>query len=125
MLKLNNVIFSLNIIMITYVELWKAKQAWTDLSKSERGDYMNALGPAIQHLLENGVQIVSWGSNDSSTFSKADYDYFAVWTFPTIESAQEFEKMVEGAGWYNYFDQVNAMGTTSTPQDVIGMMIDK
>ncbi|MCG7857013.1 DUF6616 family protein [Flavihumibacter sp.] len=111
--------------MITYVELWKAKQAWTDLSKSERGDYMNALGPAIQHLLENGVQIVSWGSNDSSTFSKADYDYFAVWTFPTIESAQEFEKMVEGAGWYNYFDQVNAMGTTSTPQDVIGMMIDK
>ena len=125
MLKLNNVIFSLNIIMITYVELWKAKQAWTDLSKSERGDYMNALGPAIQHLLENGVQIVSWGSNDSSTFSKADYDYFAVWTFPTIESAQEFEKMVEGAGWYNYFDQVNAMGTTSTPQDVIGKMIDK
>ena len=125
MLKLNNVIFSLNIIMITYVELWKAKQAWTDLSKSERGEYMNALGPAIQHLLENGVQIVSWGSNDSSTFSRADYDYFAVWTFPTIESAQEFEKMVEGAGWYNYFDQVNAMGTTSTPQDVIGMMIDK
>src|SRR2546425_4237095 len=110
--------------MITYVELWKAKQTWINLSKSDRGDYMNALGPAIQHLLDNGVQIVSWGSNNSSTFSKADYDYFAVWTFPNIETAQDFEKMVENAGWYNYFDQVNAMGTASSPQDVIGMMIE-
>lgn len=110
--------------MITYVELWKTKQAWISLSKSERSDYMNALGPAIQQLLDNGVQIVSWGSNDHATFSKADYDYFAVWTFPNKETAQNFEKMVEGAGWYTYFDQVNAMGTASSPQDVIGMMID-
>lgn len=110
--------------MITYIELWKAKETWLNLSKDERGDYMNAVGPAIQHLLDNGVQIVSWGSNESSTFSKADYDYFAVWTFPNIETAQEFEKTVEGAGWYNYFDQVNAMGTTASPQDVIGIMIN-
>ena len=45
--------------MITYIELWKAKQAWTDLSKEEKGNYMAALGPAIQQLLESGVQIVS------------------------------------------------------------------
>ena len=110
--------------MITYVELWKAKQAWTDLTKEERGNYMTALGPAIQQLKESGVQIVSWGKNEAATFSKADYDYFAVWTFPNIETAQGFEKMVEGAGWYNYFDQVNAMGTASGPQEVIGMLID-
>ena len=42
--------------MITYVELWKAKQTWINLSKAERGDYMTALGPAIQHLLDNGVK---------------------------------------------------------------------
>ncbi len=111
--------------MITYIELWKAKQAWIDLSKAERGDYMNALGPAIQHLLDSGVQIVSWGSNDAATFSKADYDYFAVWTFPTIEAAHEFEKMVEGAGWYNYFTQVNAMGTAASPQHIIETMINQ
>jgi hypothetical protein len=109
--------------MITYIELWKAKQAWMDLSKEERGNYMNALGPAIQQLVENGVQIVSWGANDNSTFSKADYDYFAVWTFPNTEAAKSFEKLVEGAGWYNYFDQVNLMGTAGGPQEVIGKMI--
>ena len=110
--------------MISYIELWKAKQTWLDLSKEERGRYMTALGPAIQALVENGAQIVSWGSNEASTFSRAAYDYFAVWTFPNIEAAQSFEKLVEGAGWYNYFDQVNLMGTAGSPQDVIGKMIE-
>lgn len=110
--------------MITYIELWKAKQEWINLSTEERGNYMNALGPAIQQLMENGVQIVSWGTNESSTFSRGDYDYFAVWTFPTTEAAQGFEKIVEGAGWYNYFDQVNVMGNAGGPQDVIGKMIE-
>lgn len=110
--------------MITYIELWKAKQSWLDLSKDERGNYMTALGPAIQQLVQSGVQILSWGTNEASTFSKADYDYFAVWTFPNAEAAQNFEQVVEGAGWYNYFDQVNVMGTAGSPQDVIGKMID-
>ncbi len=111
--------------MITYIELWKANQGWTNLSKEEKSNYLNALGPAIQQLIDSGVQIVSWGINESSTFSKVDYDYFAVWTFPDTETAQQFEKMVDGAGWYNYFDQVNAMGTSTSPQEVMATMIEK
>lgn len=110
--------------MITYIELWKSKQAWNDLPKEEKGNYLEALGPAIQHMMESGVQIVSWGKNEPSTHRKADYDYFAVWTFPTAESVKEFEQTVEGAGWYNYFDQVNAMGTATTPQEVMADMIN-
>ena len=110
--------------MITYIELWKAKQAWTDLSKEEKGNYLAALGPVIQQLLESGVQIVSWGTNLAATNSKVDYDYFAVWSFPSIEAAQNFETLVTGAGWYNYFDQVNAMGNTASPQEVMGIMIN-
>lgn len=110
--------------MITYIELWSAKQAWKDLSKEERGNYLNALGPAIQQLMESGAHIISWGKNETDTYSKVAYDYFAVWTFANKEAAQQFEQMVAGAGWYNYFDQVNAMGTTSSPQDVMGDMIN-
>ena len=110
--------------MITYIELWKAKQSWLNLSKEERGNYMTALGPAIQQLVEHGVQIVSWGTNDPSTLNRSDYDYFAVWTFPNSDIAQSFEKTVEGAGWYNYFDQVNVMGSAGSPQDLIAKLID-
>jgi hypothetical protein len=107
-----------------YLELWKAKDAWKALSKEERANYMSLLGPAIQHLLENGVQIINWGQNDPSTLYRMDYDFFAVWTFPSDEAAQSFEKMVEGAGWYNYFDQVNAKGNATTAQEIIGKMIE-
>lgn len=109
--------------MITYIELWNAKQSWKDLSVEERGNYLNALGPAIQQLLDSGVQIISWGKNDDSTHSKVDYDYFAVWSFPSLESAQNFEAMVVGAGWYNYFDQVNSKGTATSPQEVMADMM--
>ncbi|ANE52663.1 DUF6616 family protein [Flavisolibacter tropicus] len=109
--------------MITYIELWKAKSTWNDLSKEERENYTNGLGPAIQKLLDNGVQIISWGANDTATVKKVGYDYFAVWSFPSEDAAREFEKMVESVGWHNYFDQVNASGMTTSPQEVIGQMI--
>ncbi len=110
--------------MITYIELWKAKQTWMNLSKEERNNYTAGLGPAIQQLLNDGVQIVSWGYNDTSTYNRTNYDFFAVWTFPDIESTQKFEELVESVGWYNYFDQVNAKGTTSNPQEVIEKMLE-
>jgi hypothetical protein len=110
--------------MITYIELWTAKEAWIKLSREERANYMAGLGPAIQGLLDSGVQIVSWGHNDPATFNKVKYDYFAVWTFPSTEATVDFEKMVESVGWHNYFDQVNARGTASTPQEILPLMID-
>ena len=109
--------------MKTYIELWKAKPAWHDMSQQERGDYMNQLGPAIQGLLDSGVKIISWGINEDSTFKKADYDFFGVWEFPDEAAVKPFEELVEGAGWYNYFEQINVCGTASTPDEVIGKMI--
>ena len=109
--------------MITYIELWKATAAWTALGTEERGAYMTALGPAIQGLMEKGVQVVSWGANEATTAHKADYDFFAVWTFPNEETAKDFENMVEGAGWYTYFEQVNLMGKAQGPQEIIGQLI--
>lgn len=109
--------------MITYIELWKATSAWKNLSTEERGNYMNQLGPAIQELILKGVQIISWGLNDSTTSNRTDYDFFGVWSFPDETMARDFEKMVEGAGWYTYFDQVNASGTAQSPQEVIAKLI--
>lgn len=110
--------------MKMYIELWKATQAWIDLSKDERGNYMSQLGPAIQQLVESGVEIINWGAIDSTTYNKVDYDFFAVWKFPSQDAAESFEKLVEGAGWYNYFEQVNAMGNPVTAEEVIGQLVN-
>jgi hypothetical protein len=77
-----------------YVEAWSAKQAWLDLSAEERGAYMGQV------------------------------DFFAVWKFPTDELAKSFEALVTGAGWYNYFTQVNLKGNAGGPEEIIGKMIN-
>jgi hypothetical protein len=109
--------------MKTYIELWKAKDAWKALSKDERAKYLGQLAPAIEQLVSVGVEIVAWGENDSSTFHRAPYDFFGIWKFLTPAAVQQFEKMVDGAGWYTYFDQVNLQGTSATPQEILGKMI--
>jgi hypothetical protein len=109
--------------MKTYIEIWKAKSAWNNLSKEERANYLNQLAPAIQQLTASGVEIMAWGENDKSTYGRAGYDFFAIWKFPKEEAVQAFENMVTGAGWYNYFDQVNLCGDSASPGDVMAKMI--
>ncbi|MEL6193054.1 MAG: DUF6616 family protein [Bacteroidota bacterium] len=109
--------------MIYFIELWNAKQAWLDLSQEERGNYMNQVGSHIQGLLEKGVKILTWSVNDAATSERADYDYFAVWSFPNQELADGFQQLVAGAGWYNYFEQVNVMGGEDSVENIIGKLI--
>lgn len=107
-----------------FIEAWTAKQTWLDLPKQERGEYMAQLGPAIQLLAEAGTEIITWGVNDKDTTHRFEHDFFAVWKFPTEELAKTFEATVEGAGWYNYFEQVNIKGGPSSPDDIIAQIIN-
>lgn len=107
-----------------YIEAWSAKQAWLDLSVEERAAYMGQVGPAIQQFLDQGVEIITWSDNDGDTYERLEYDFFAVWKFPTDELAKSFEELVTAAGWYNYFGQVNLKGSPGNPTDIIGKMIN-
>lgn len=109
--------------MQTFIELWSAKEAWLKMTKEERGKYFEQVGPALQELMEKGVEIISWGENEKDTTHRADYTFFSVWKFPTAEMLKEFETLIEAAGWYNYFDQENVSGELSTPDAIIGKMI--
>ncbi|MEO1627734.1 MAG: DUF6616 family protein [Bacteroidota bacterium] len=109
--------------MTYFIELWNAKPAWLELPKEERANYMNQVGGAIQGLLENGVKVLTWSHNQSDVQKRMDYDYFAIWSFPDQASAEAFQKVVEGAGWYNYFEQVNAMGEEESAAQVIEALI--
>jgi hypothetical protein len=110
--------------MKIYIELWNAKDAWLAVSEKERENYLAQIGPALQDLVVRGVEIVAWGKNDKSTAHRANYDFISIFKFPNDTLIQEFEGLVEGAGWYNYFDQVNASGLIVDPTEIIGKMIE-
>lgn len=109
--------------MIYFVEMWNARQEWLALSEEERANYMNQIGPHIQGLIEKGVKVLTWSDNAPNTSKRADFDYFAIWSFPDQATADEFQQLVENAGWYQYFDQVNAGGKEDTADGVIGRLI--
>jgi len=110
--------------MKQFIEIWNAKPAWHDLAKAKRAEYLTAIGPHMQEMMANGVEILSWGINENTTSQRAAFDYFAVWSFPNQEAVDAFEKLVEGAGWYNYFEQINLSGTAATPNEIIGKLIE-
>ena len=110
--------------MKIFIELWKAKDAWKQLPLSERQEYVAQIGPVMEDLMKKGVVIEAWGINEDETPSASDYNFFAVTKLPSKELLEEFEAIVEGAGWYNYFDQVNVSGSPMTPEEVIGKMLE-
>ena len=103
--------------------MWSARQEWLALSTEERTDYMNQIGPHIQGLIEKGVQVLTWSENEPTTSQRAAFDYFAIWSFPSQAIAEEFQQLVQNAGWYQYFDQVNAGGKADTAEGIIGKLV--
>ncbi|MFD2091986.1 DUF6616 family protein [Blastococcus deserti] len=96
--------------MRIYVEQWRPTPAWLELDSEQRGKFMAQVGPDLQGVLEQGAEILALGAADPTTAHHVGKDYFAVWSFPSLELAREFERGIEAAGWYDYFEQVNLGG---------------
>ena len=110
--------------MKVFIELWKAKNAWKTLPVADRQEYVAQIGPVMQDLISKGAVIEAWGLNEDKTAYRAAYDFFAVTKFPSEALLKEFQAIVDAAGWYTYFEQVNLSGTLMTPEEVIGKMLE-
>ncbi|HKL15237.1 MAG TPA: DUF6616 family protein [Balneolaceae bacterium] len=110
--------------MKVFIELWKAKDAWKNLPLSERQEYVAQIGPVMEDIMSRGLEITAWGVNEDETEHKSEYNFFAVSKVPTDELLKEFQSIVEAAGWYDYFEQVNLSGSLMSPEEVIGKMLD-
>lgn len=110
--------------MKIFIEFWKAKEAWHNLDQTARSSYLGQIAPVIEDLVSKGVIIDAWGLNEDKTPFKANYDFYAISKIPTQEILESFQAIVEGAGWYNYFDQINVSGDNIGAEAVIGKMIN-
>ncbi|PWN05777.1 DUF6616 family protein [Rhodohalobacter mucosus] len=110
--------------MKVFIELWKAKDAWKNLSMAERQDYVAQIGPVMEDLISRGAVIEAWGMNEDETDYKSEYDFYAITKLPNDEMLKEFQSIVESAGWYDYFEQVNLSGSIMSPNEVIAKMLE-
>ncbi len=109
--------------MECYIELWSVKDTWKILTEEERVSYLGRIGPHLHTLLEKGVEVVAWGKNDKTTSHRGNFDFFAIWKFPTLDMKKEFEAVVMEAEWYTYFHQENVSGAITTPSEIISKLI--
>lgn len=109
--------------MYLYLELWKPRRKWLDMSEQARADYVAGIGPEIEQLTERGVELVGFAVNDDETPHRADYRYIAAWKMPDKGLVEDLESAVEGAGFHDYFEQVNARGDLLSPEEALGDMI--
>lgn len=112
--------------MYLYVELWKARQAWLDLSAEERKSWLDNLLAGLQEHLQSGtVEPIGFVRNDDDTPRSAGYDFFAVWKMQDNQAARKFEGFIEGAGWHKYFEQVNAGGKALEMEEFVAYHLNQ
>ena len=106
--------------MYTFIELWTPNDTWKALSAEERSAFMEGVGGAMEQMTAAGITTLGWGAVDDDTPYATDRQYVAVWQAPSKEAIETLEQGVQGSGWYDYFDQVNARAELAGPEVVIG-----
>lgn len=110
--------------MNVYVELWNTKPEWKQLSREEREEYMQNVREGLAAMREGGIEVLGWGSVNSETDHRADYDFYALYRMKNEDQVRGFEEAIEQAGWYGYFEQVNVSGALEDPHAVITRLIE-
>ena len=110
--------------MHIYVELWRFRPAWLELSQGDRKSWMDSLLAGLQQQLQSGVEVVGFASNDGDTSHSSVYDFLAVWKMPNKEVARQFEAFVDNSGLHEYFEQVNTRGQMAEMEEVVSALLN-
>ena len=113
--------------MYLYIAIWKAKDAWLELSNEERAERLEQLLQLANEHPITGVVPFSFRPVgdvflfdgvverpviiDDAVARPTGFHYAAAWMVPTRELIKQFEDRVESLGWWwKYFEQQNAWG---------------
>jgi hypothetical protein len=110
--------------MYLYIELFRAKDAWLDLSPEQRGAYVQQVGSTMHGVLEAGAELIGAGVAEPGTSHHVGFDFFAVWKLPNADVVRAFEDGIERDNWYDYFEQVNASGELTDFESVVQRVME-
>jgi hypothetical protein len=109
--------------MYLYVETWKAKPAWHQLSADERVAFASKVGALLESLISPDLAIHGCIINEGEVARKADHLYVAIWEATDPLQIKRIEDGTESIGWHDYFEQVNFGSEAVSPQAVVAHMI--
>ena len=84
------------------------QEAWYQLSKAEQDSLFQKVSAARDKVGGKAVVICNSG------WSSDSYQFFGVEVFPSIEAAQEHNKLLNELNWFRYIDGFSILGTEMT-----------
>ena len=109
--------------MYFYVEHWKPRPKWLQLTAEDRGKFLFDVSPAIQGLVDAGAELVGYLINEQDSNDWKEGGFLRVWRMPEREFAQRIEEALEKAGWHEFFEPGHARGEVLTPQVAIPYLV--
>ncbi len=109
--------------MYLYVELWKPRQAWLEMAREQREEYLSQMRPNIEKMVDSGVKLIGFALLDEDIPNDSQYRYMAVWKMPSRGHVHMLEKAVRAEGWGNFFDIGNARGQLISIDKAVAEMV--
>lgn len=109
--------------MYYYVEEWKPKREWLEMTPEDRGKFLFDHSPAIQSLIDNGAELVGYCVNHNGHHDRTDC-FLRVWRLPHKDFVQRINEALERAGWHSFFEAGDTRGEVMTPQVAIPYLVN-
>jgi len=104
---------------LIFIELFNYRPTWNELPRADRQAFTQGVLQAVTAQCSDGVEVLGWGFNDLATDRRAPYDFYCVYRVPSATYQRQFEREIENAGWYKFFEQINVTGAPRTPAELL------
>lgn len=105
-----------------YVEEWKPRPKWFQLSAEDRGKFFFDLAPTMQTLFDAGIELVGYVVNRHAG-SPSGLSFLRIWKMPEESLARRVEEALASTAWHEFFEPGTARGEVLTPQVAIPHLI--
>jgi hypothetical protein len=104
--------------MHIFIGLWRATAAWQEKGVAARTAYLSKLSADVRRAVGENAESIAWGENEADG-TRQEWQFFAVWRFPTIEQAHAYAAALDAHDWSHYFHTIQIVGAPKTPFDVL------
>jgi hypothetical protein len=105
-----------------YVEEWKPRPKWLQLTAEDRGKFFFDLTPTMQTLFNAGVELVGYVVNRQAGASSG-LSFLRIWKMEEESLAQRVEEALASTAWHEFFEQGSSRGKVMTPQVAVPHLI--
>lgn len=105
------------------VEIWRPRPEWYALPRAQKEKFLAKAGEVIGIVEGKGAKIT--GLSRCRAGSEGGWEMVGFWEMPNYEIVVELAERIEKVGWNRYFEQINMVGTSITPEAYFNGLLEE